>query len=153
MSWRGHTGFTCLHSQRRAGDDPRQPLAPHELNTLGEQAKVSHLISCKCTSRHRILQYREVVTVTLPHTRYSRHDFWGEQAETDRKMGRYSKKRGEHRLIYSTWDPLQSPSLGKQLVLSSRLLCFYGLCMQFHEAAIRFFLKALLKMSQWEGNL
>lgn len=130
-----------------------QLLAPHELSTSREQAKLSHLVS-NHFQRQDLTTHSSSYCHTLPHTRYSRHDFWGKQAETSTEKQADTAKNLENRLVHSTWDPLQSPSLGKQLVLSSHLLCCHGLCVQFHQAAFVFFsLKALLNISQWEGNL
>lgn len=104
-----------------------QLLAPHKLSTLREQAK----------------PVRGTQGTTSGASR---------QRPTQ-KNRQIQQKNLENRLVHSTWDPLQSPSLGKQLVLSSHLLCCHGLCVQFHQAAFVFFLKALLNISQWEGNL
>lgn len=130
-----------------------QLLAPHELNTLREQAKLSHLVSCKPLPETGSHNTQQLPSRTAPHELLKARLLGQAGRDQHRKIGRYSKKNLENRLVHSTWDPLQSPSLGKQLVLSSHLLCCHGLCVQFHQAAFVFFLKALLNISQWEGNL
>lgn len=105
------------------------------------------------TPRDRISQHT-AVTVTHCPTRGTQGTTSGASRQRlTQKNRQIQQKNLENRLVHSTWDPLQSPSLGKQLVLSSHLLCCHGLCVQFHQAAFVFFLKALLNISQWEGNL